>query len=498
MTPSTAWVFSLVVASLFLAGCVAAPSVQVPSTRAAVPSASLSAVDGVALLPYSDSSYSFSLSKPEGFSVDAGDFILVKDGSDGGVTNVKLRPLQLFGRFTSVSASDVANWLVGKAKSGYDSFELEAVRESADGHVVELVAVFTENGVPKKGVLTVFVNSPYAMLSSYETRADLFSRKEPLLRAVASSYRQSTPSATSERPPSALPASTVPASTMGALEPTSQQGGVNVRIPRGWSVTVFPACTGLVALDPDKPERSVIFLNGLHQGTEPLPAGVTPETYLTQYLSEDFQTVSDVRIVRYETADVSGLSMGGRISVKAMRASFSNQGVLATGSFTVGTYDVGGVSTAVAYLYGVTSSSDEFDADGPKLLDVFNSIDYAQSTLGACKESLDDAWDGARKVSDSLSEGFEQSLRDSSAKRASSGGLTRQERNDEILEKLSDTLLDRDRVYNPDTDEVYEVSPTFYEYYDRHREKFDYSQMRSLRPGEWLQYAPLNGELRIR
>jgi len=59
------------------------------------------------------------------------------------------------------------------------------VRESGDKKILELVASFRENGVDKKGVLTLFVNTPYALLSSYETSKDKFTKNEDLLRVIA-------------------------------------------------------------------------------------------------------------------------------------------------------------------------------------------------------------------------------------------------------------------------------------------------------------------------
>ncbi len=447
---------------------------------------------GVSLSAHTDPDYYFSVSRPSGWSVNVGEYILIRDDSDNGATNVKIKPLQLFGQYTAASASDIANWLVGKAKQQYQDFGLKSVRESSDKKFLELVAEYSENGVLKKGVLTVFVNTPYALLSVYEAPAGVFTAQEELLRAIASSYRQNNPPA----PSAQASTQATPQSRMGTLQKATQEGGVTMALPQGWTVQVFPGCTGVFAADGAEKARTVIFLNGLHQ-SDPLPAGVSPETYLTQYMQQDFGTVSNVQIMKYEDADMSALTAGGKIAAKSMRASFDNSGTPSAGSFTIGTYDLGGIGTAVAYVYAVSSTAAEFDADGPVLLQMFDSIDYSQSSLGQCRESLGAAWEGAQKVSRSLSQNLEQSRRDSAA-RSQSGGMTRQERNDEILEKLSDVILDRDRVYNPDTNEVYEVSPNFYDYYDKNREKYDYSGMRQLAPGEWLQYAPLNGELRIR
>jgi hypothetical protein len=240
--------------------------------------------------------------------------------------------------------------------------------------------------------------------------------------------------------------------------------------------------------------RGVVFLNGLHQSVQPLPKGVTPERYVTDYMAQDFSvggnSVSEVKILFYENADISALNTGG-ITAKSMRISYVSNGVPCTGSFTVATYQTG-VSTAVAYLWGIYSTSDNFLADAPDLLRIFYSIDYGSSALSSCRNSLNTAWAGANKVGDTIRRTGEQ-MRQENLRLYED----RQARNDEFLEKFSDSILDRDRVYNPDTGQVYEVDPNFYTYYDINRDQYNYQNMRELQPGEWLKYTPLDGNLHI-
>jgi hypothetical protein len=105
---------------------------------------------------------------------------------------------------------------------------------------------------------------------------------------------------------------------------------------------------------------------------------------------------------------------------------------------------------------------------------------------------LDTAWEGANKVGDTIRRNGEQ-MRQENLRLYQD----RQASNDEFLEKFSDSILDRDRVYNPDTGEVYEVDPNFYTYYDINRDQYNYQNMRELQPGEWLKYTPLDGNLHI-
>lgn len=459
-------IFILIIAST--SGCVQNEK-QIPA-----------AVDGIRLNKYMDNVSYFSLSKPDNWSVSARDYILVEDKTDNGITNVRIQPIHLSGKYRHITARDIANYLVGKKKQNYQKFELNSVRESGDTKVLELVATFTENRVNKKGVFSVFVNNPYAMLSSYETSVDKFAEKEKLLSTIALSYRQLTPPDTSQLK-----------SKIGSLQETNQQGVVKMRLPDGWNVQVFPGCAGLIAQDKSNHARTVIFLNGLHQSVEPLSPGITPEDYVTDIMPNDFKTISNVKIIKYEDADLSALTGGGKIAVKAMRISFTNEGIPATGSFTVGTYQTG-ISTAVAYLWGISSPANEFNADAPVLLEMFYSIDYSSSKIEQWRAALSASWEGARKLQETIAKTGEE-IRQENLQLYEQ----RQEKNDEFLEKFSDAILNRERVYNPKYDEVYEVSDTFYEYYDTHREKFEYQDMRQLEAGEWLKYTPLNGELHI-
>lgn len=439
------------------------------------------------LKEYRDANNLFSLDIPEHWTVSVADAIVALDSSDGGITKVTIRPIHLSGIYQDISAEEIANYLIGKEKTGYSGFTVDRIRASPDGKFLELTTTFSKNSVPKKAVYSVFVNSPYAILSSYETGSDAFSGKEAQLRAIVQSYRQSNPPAPTYSTQSAS------RSTIGSLQSTTQSGGISMLVPRGWETLVLPGCSGVMTGDPQKP-RGVIFLNGLHQSIQPLPQGVTPERYVLDYMGQDFsaggKSVSDVKILSYENTDLSALNTGG-ITAKAMRISYISDGVPCTGSFVVGTYQTG-VSTAVAYLWGIFGATDSFGADVPDLLRIFSSIDYSSATEAACRSSLNSAWDGANKVGDSIrtagAQSREENLRMYQEKQAN---------NDEFLEKFSDSILDRDRVYNPDTNEVYEVDPNFYSYYDLNRDQYNYQNLRELQSGEWLQYTPLDGNLHI-
>ena len=145
--------YGILIIMIATSGCVNDDR-QIPST-----------VNGVSLNMYNDNINYFSLSKPDNWKVNVGEFISIEDTSDNGITNVRIQPIHLSGKFRNVSAIDIANYLIGKEKQKYQSFELVRVRESEDKKIIELEISFKENGVDKKGIFTIFVNTPYAMLS---------------------------------------------------------------------------------------------------------------------------------------------------------------------------------------------------------------------------------------------------------------------------------------------------------------------------------------------
>jgi len=436
------------------------------------------------LTTHTDPTYYFSIKKPAHWSVTVGDAIVVADPAAYGATHVRIQPLILSGAFRSMNAEAIANYLVGGAIAEYEQVEFESVRETSDRMMLELVTLFTDDGMAKKGVHTIFVESPYAIYTSYETSEEDFSELEGLLRTIASSYVQNTP-------PDDATGSGTTQSTIGPLHETAQEGKVKMRVPDGWKVTVLAGCTGLIAEDTANPARGVLFLNFLHADLNTgLPPGVTPEKYLTDYLPQDFTTVTAMKMLHYEDVDMSSLSAGVSSEVKAMRASFKNQGVPAMGSFTIGTRQIGGYYTTIDYLWGIYAPADQFEVDAPILLEIFNSIDYRESFLGECRRALEQSWGGTGSSAGGTSG-------DALREQRLNEWYERQEKDDIFMEGYSDFILNRDRVYNPETDEVYHVNQNFYQYYDTHREQYKQKYMVPLTEEQFRTHVPLDGNLHI-
>ena len=147
---------------------------------------------------------------------------------------------------------------------------------------------------------------------------------------------------------------------------SSSDGYYTVSLPEGWKVDGFK-CSGITAQDISNPARGLSYLSKLHEGFVVLPTGVTPESYLENYMPQDFSLggndVRDMRIIDYEepsfynNKDVLSLLSGVSLtsiptSTKAMRCSFTVNGIPAEGSFVIRTKDLYGYGTQIDYLLG--------------------------------------------------------------------------------------------------------------------------------------------------
>jgi hypothetical protein len=130
-----------------------------------------------------------------------------------------------------------------------------------------------------------------------------------------------------------------------------------------------------------------------------LPSGITPESYLENYLAADFSLginqVHDIKIEGYEdpgfynnrdleTLLRSQASLSSLVSAKAMRCSFLVNDVSVEGSFLIMTRDLYGYGTIIDYLLGFYAPADRFDDDASGLISAFNSVQLNPSFRNLC------------------------------------------------------------------------------------------------------------------
>ena len=179
---------------------------------------------------------------------------------------------------------------------------------------------------------------------------------------------------------------------------SSPDGYYTVSLPQGWKVDGFK-CDGITAQDTSNPARGISYLSRLHVGVFMLPSGVTPESYLENYMAQDFSLggnkASDMRIISYEDAsfynnqDISALLSEVSFTTmptltKAMRFSFTIDGIPAEGSFVIRTKDLMGYGTEIDGLFGFYAPTDQFNTDASLLLKAFNSVQFNPQYRNIC------------------------------------------------------------------------------------------------------------------
>ena len=179
---------------------------------------------------------------------------------------------------------------------------------------------------------------------------------------------------------------------------SSPDGYYMVLLQENWNVNGFK-CAGMTAQDTANPARGIVYLSRLHEGFDILPSGVTPESYLEDYMAEDFSagssSVKDVQIKGYEDAGfyqnqdmvllLSGLPFTSTpTSAKALRCSFTIDGIPVEGSFVIKTRELFGYGTIIDYFLGIYAPSDQFDQEAPSLLESFNSVQLNPQYRNIC------------------------------------------------------------------------------------------------------------------
>ena len=183
-----------------------------------------------------------------------------------------------------------------------------------------------------------------------------------------------------------------------------------ISLPEGWTVS-GNECNGITAQDGSNAARGIVYLSRLHEGYLMLPSGTTPESYLENYMAQDFSLgeskIEGMEIIGYEDSsfynnqDIATLLSGfaystAPSSAKAIRCEFSINGIPSQGSFVIETRDLYGYGTIVDYVLGIYAPFDQFDADSPLLLQAFNSVqlnpEYRNICIppvGGCTKCLD-------------------------------------------------------------------------------------------------------------
>jgi hypothetical protein len=181
---------------------------------------------------------------------------------------------------------------------------------------------------------------------------------------------------------------------------------------------------------------------------------------------------------------------------KLIRGLFKENNQIGEGLFFLTTAELlpesnlpsGGIGYAFT-LIGVSSEKSAFkDLEGD-LLTSIRSFHISDSYVSNCVAEQNEQAKAALRISQTLSETSDIIMQ---------GWENRNKSDDIISEKRSDAMLGRDRVYNPDTGNVYDVENGWYDSYNINRENYNLNNLQKLPDGNWdLWTAPTLSENKI-
>ena len=308
-------------------------------------------------------------------------------------------------------------------------------------------------------------------------------------------------------------------------------GSFTIERPKGWDLITAGNCSTFAFLirDPSEPLRQVFYFGEVgpvymsHEQKQidwqymqmggypvtwiemPVVIPLTPATFLVQ-----FQQIARTRIAqqfmpqcpRLENLQIISSSpchsqiQGG--STELVRALFTEQGRVGEGLFMVTVAPVipfsGGPGGGIAYgfmITGVTAPKKEFSHLKGTLIKSAGSFSISQEYVNQCLKEQARTYAAIRRAGRTLSETSDIIMK---------GWEGRNRTHDIIAEKRSDAILGRERLYNPDTGEVYEFENGFYDKYSLNKDIYEINNLRPLAESDydlWMK-APLDGHRHLR
>lgn len=308
---------------------------------------------------------------------------------------------------------------------------------------------------------------------------------------------------------------------------TFNSGFFTVDKPMGWNVYPAGSCSTLAFLirDDQEPLRQIFFFGEvgpifmseeqkqilydyMSMGGYPAPYiempvvdPLTPQNFL-----EQFHLVAQTSIAQSFMPQVPSLENFQVISAtpqpsfisggqtELVRGLFMQDGKVAEGLFlvtvaTITPSDIGpGGGLAYAFHFmGITSPKQEFRYTKNTLATSLQSFTLSQSYVDNCLRQQAETYAGLLKAGKTLSESSDIIM---------DGWESRNKVDDIISEKRSDAILGKERVYDPETGEVYEFETGFYDNYDINREAYEMNNLQLLPGNDWNLWMepPMIGE----
>jgi len=303
-------------------------------------------------------------------------------------------------------------------------------------------------------------------------------------------------------------------------------GFFSIHKPKGWVVITAGACSNFAFLiyDSSKPLRQIFYFGQVgpvymsaqqrqidHQyvnmGGYPVPwiempvvDPLTPRNFLGQFhliaktqIAQRFMAqcprLENLQIIS-AVAQASPINSG---KTELIRALFTRDREVGEGLFLVTVAPVlpftGAPGGGIAYgflITGITTLKREFrDIEGI-LVKSLESFTLSQSYVNNCLRQQASTYAGILRAGKTLSEASDIIMQ---------GWKNRNKVDDIIAEKRSDAILGKERLYDPNTGEVYQFENGFYDKYNLNRNRYEMNNLQPLAPYNyqlWMK-APLDG-----
>jgi hypothetical protein len=308
-------------------------------------------------------------------------------------------------------------------------------------------------------------------------------------------------------------------------------GFFSINKPQGWNLYPAGSCSDFAFLirDDQEPLRQIFFFGEvgpvymseeqkqidyeyMSMGGYPIPYiempvvdPLTPENFLSQFhliaqtsIAQSFMPQAPP-LEHFEVISAtkqSSLMSGG--TTELVRGIFVQDGKVAEGLFLVTVAPVlpamGGPGGDIAYgfqVMGITSPKQEFKYTENTLAASLQSFTISQSYVDNCLRQQAQTYGAILEAGKTLSEASDIIM---------DGWESRNKVDDIISEKRSDAILSKERVYDPETGNVYEFETGFYDNYNINRDQYEMSNLQQLPDDSWDLWtaAPLDGGQYIR
>ncbi|HEY9206657.1 MAG TPA: hypothetical protein VIO58_12135 [Candidatus Methanoperedens sp.] len=316
----------------------------------------------------------------------------------------------------------------------------------------------------------------------------------------------------------------IPANVSGAKIETSNEqiqlenfdgGFFSIKKPAKWEMIQAGSCAtfSFLVRDTDAPERQIfyfgevgpLYLAGEQKTVDkqymdmggypiiwyemPVINPLTPDNFLEQFhLVARTNTAKNFMKQMPELEDIEIISSNKAQSIiqgdtRIIRALFARDGKLAEGQFYVTVAPLlpvsGSPGSGIGYAFsfiGISAEKNDFKNMQGMLTESIGSLSLSQSYVDNCFAQQAQSAQGILKAGKTLSETSDIII---------SSWENRNRVDDIISEKRSDVILGMDRVYDPDTKEVYEVPNGFYDGYNINRQKFEMDNLQRLPDNDW-------------